>query len=85
MSECDKCYKALWAVSKLEKRYRNASPFTNYNKMVDFLSLFCHLLACFYNTLISQVLFSFFLSWLLYIILTCSAKHLVSVFLRSNM
>lgn len=28
MGESDKCCKALWAVSRLGKRYRNASPFT---------------------------------------------------------
>lgn len=27
VGECDKCCKALWAVSRLEKRYRNANPF----------------------------------------------------------
>ena len=35
MSKCDKCCKALWAVSRWDKRYRNASPFafTYYNRM----------------------------------------------------
>ena len=27
VGECDKCCEALWAVSRLEKRYRNANPF----------------------------------------------------------
>ena len=32
MGECDKCCTALWAFSRLEKCYRNSSPFTMYKK-----------------------------------------------------
>lgn len=30
MGECDKSCEAIWVVSRLEKCYRNVSPFTNY-------------------------------------------------------
>ena len=41
--EYDKCCKALWVVSRLEKRYRNASPFTiyQYKPRPDLVRLLC--------------------------------------------